>query len=394
MLNQTLSTVIQSLCRIGLGSDNPAFRRQVERLAATLETDGDTENASKIHRILSSIKRQAELQPSKIDVSQAFANTETLTPTTLVPSDKESGTSLAEVKFCDAGSHPFPILRHDIQNAVGALVEEWRNAQKLRDFGVTPVQSCLLYGRPGTGKTLIAHAIAAELGLPLVLARIDGLVSSYLGTTARNIANLFQFANRFRCVLLLDEFDALAKMRDDPHEVGEIKRVVNSILQNLDLRRGKGITIAITNHEQLLDQAVWRRFETRILIPPPEAAARSQIISKYFSPLALQNEDLSIINWLCDGMTGAEIESLANSTKRYLALNDNASLISALRHRSITGTGGDSHANFNKVTEPNEALAKILLKEEKLPLSQRDIAHFLSTNQAQVSRWVKPTSDI
>src|SRR5207247_10685382 len=104
-----------------------------------------------------------------------------------------------------------------------------------------------------TGKTRLARWMAAQLELPILLARMDGLVSSFLGTTARNIGNLFGFANRYRCLLLLDEFDALAKLRDDPQEVGEIKRVVNALLQNLDARSDLGLTIGITNHPKLLD---------------------------------------------------------------------------------------------------------------------------------------------
>ena len=159
---------------------------------------------------------------------------------------------------------------------------EWAKVDALRAMGVEPSRSCLLYGPPGTGKTLTALMLARRLGLPVVNARIDGLVSSFLGTTARNIANLFDFANRYRCVLLLDEFDALAKMKDDPHELGEIKRVVNTLLQNLDARKGIGLTIAITNHEGLLDTAVWRRFENHIRSRPSgpsNAASDDQCVS-------------------------------------------------------------------------------------------------------------------
>src|SRR6188768_626714 len=121
--------------------------------------------------------------------------------------------------------------------------------------------------------------------MPVVLARLDGLISSYLGTTARNIAIMFAFAARYRCVLLLDEFDAIAKVRDDPQEVGEIKRVVNALLQNLDSRREVGFTIGITNHPRLLDSAVWRRFEIQLEIPRPDFAMRLALAKAFMVPV-------------------------------------------------------------------------------------------------------------
>jgi|SRR5208282_2899311 len=117
----------------------------------------------------------------------------------------------------------------------------WRFAIRLISFGIQPSKTCLIYGAPGTGKTRLALWIARKLDLPIVLVKLDGLMSSFLGTTSRNIGNLFGFANRHRCLLLLDEFDAIAKLRDDPQEVGGIKRVVNALLQNLDARKDLGL---------------------------------------------------------------------------------------------------------------------------------------------------------
>lgn len=114
-----------------------------------------------------------------------------------------------------------------------------------------PASSCLIYGLPGTGKTHLGKWIAKQIGLPVVLARLEGLMSSFLGTTAKNIGNLFSFANRYNCVLLLDEFDAIAKLRNDPQEVGEVKRVVNTLLQCLDSRKDQGFTIGINQSTNL-----------------------------------------------------------------------------------------------------------------------------------------------
>src|SRR5262249_18998967 len=155
----------------------------------------------------------------------------------------------------------------------------------------------LIFGAPGVGKTRLARYVARRLRLPCVEARLDGLISSFLGTTARNIGGLFDFANRYRCVLFLDEFDAIAKARDDAQEVGEIKRVVNTLLQCMDRRNGRGFTIAATNHDHLLDAAVWRRFEARIHISLPDAETRSRLLDQFVRPLRLQPTERKLLVW-------------------------------------------------------------------------------------------------
>lgn len=389
MLPKNLKTVLEALCRIGLGAQNPAFRHQVERLVTTLREEGHGTEAAAIQRLLTNAGKTAGLQPSRVEVAQAFAGTEPLGIHTAIPADKETGAPLAEVRFPQDPSTDYPVLEGSVAGVIRGLAEEWRHMPQLAQFGVVPAQTCLIYGLPGTGKTRIAHALSDELRLPLVLARLDGLVSSFLGTTARNIANLFQFANRYRCILLLDEFDAVAKLRDDPHEVGEIKRVVNSILQNIDLRKGRGITLAITNHERLLDPAIWRRFEVRVLVPSPPLTGRIEIARGYFAPLALDAVSEAVIGWATEGMTGADIESVAKAVKRTMALDPAKRIIDGLRYCAVANASGGNYPNFSKLLEPSERLARILSDSTELNLSQRDIAGFLGTNQAQVSRWVR-----
>jgi len=389
VLPNELKPILESLCRVGLGADNPAFRRQVERLAETLRDSGHKTEAASIQRLLTAAKKTATMQPSKVGVAQAFAGTEVMSDHMSIPADKESGVPLAEVRFPASPACAYPILEDGVQSAVLAIAQEWKHGDRLHRFGVMPAQTCLLYGLPGTGKTQTAYAIADELELPVVLARLDGLVSSFLGTTARNIANLFQFANRYRCILLLDEFDAIAKLRDDPHEVGEIKRVVNSILQNLDLRKGRGITLAITNHDQLLDPAVWRRFEARILIPPPSLAARRVVARKFFAPVPFDETAEALVAWATEGMTGADIEMLARGVKRHLALVSDSSLLDALRHCVVTNSSGGSYPHFTTLLQPNLQLARTLSAQVDLHLTQRDLARLFQSSQAQVSRWVR-----
>lgn len=255
-------------------------------------------------------------------------------------------------------------------------------------MGVSPTRSLLIYGPPGSGKTITAHYIAARLGLPLVVARIDGLISSFLGTTARNIANLFDFANRYACVLLLDEFDALAKLRDDPQEIGEIKRVVNTLLQNLDQRRNFGITIAITNHDRLLDPAVWRRFETHLQLGEPDEPARESLIARFLQPLEAPASTLRVFSYCLAGRTGADIERVCTAVKRTLALSgeshDGPGLFHALSSVLARAPQHD-HVAARILAVDQEAFVSLIANDAALSLKQTEIGEATGYGQSRVS---------
>ena len=149
------------------------------------------------------------------------------------------------------------------------LIEEYRHADTLRRHSL-PIRSKLLFcGPPGCGKTITAEIFARELGLPLYVAKLDAIISSFLGETASNLRKLFDEVNRRPCVLFLDEFDALARNRKDDSEHNELRRVVNSLLMMIDRYNGRGFLIAATNLDETLDPAVWRRFDEVILFSPP-----------------------------------------------------------------------------------------------------------------------------
>jgi len=298
-------SVIQSVIRAGLSGDAEAFDKQVVRLRARLEKSGAQKEVATIDRLLKSSTKTKEIKPSRVEVSRTHISGEVLTVDTNAPIDRETGAALCEVYF-PSGKQAVPVYEERVKETIAGLLDEWSSVEALLGVGVEPTRSLLIFGPPGSGKTLTAHYIAERLGLPLVTAKIDGLISSFLGTTARNIANLFDFANRYACLLLLDEFDALAKVRDDPQEVGEIKRVVNSLLQNLDHRREFGVTIAITNHDRLLDPAVWRRFETHVHIGEPGTQARTKLIERFLAPLKPESPIFSIIAYCLEGLSGAD----------------------------------------------------------------------------------------
>jgi len=168
------------------------------------------------------------------------------------------------------------LLPDDAQEAIPELIEEQHRAQLLRASGIEPRNRLMLVGEPGNGKTSVAHAVAEALLYPLFSVRYDGLIGSYLGETAQRLQTIFNFVSRQPCVLFLDEFDAIGKERGDRHETGEMKRVVGSLLLAIDKLPSHVVVIAATNHDELLDRAVWRRFQIQLMLPPPSLSARTE----------------------------------------------------------------------------------------------------------------------
>src|SRR5262249_21348903 len=153
------------------------------------------------------------------------------------------------------------VLSAELTRKLDRIEDEHRSRDMFARQGLAPKTRLLFVGPPGCGKTLCAEILAADLGLPLLYARFDGIVSSYLGETASNLRRLFEYARPRLSVLFFDEFDAIGKRRDDAQEVGELKRVVSSFLQLLDSYPRENVVVAATNHEGLLDEALWRRFD-------------------------------------------------------------------------------------------------------------------------------------
>ena len=156
-----------------------------------------------------------------------------------------------------------------VKQSCNEIVEEQMRADLLRSYGVEPRNKVLLIGPPGNGKTSLAEALATSLMVPLYVVKYENLIGAYLGETASKLAKLFEYVKTRQCVLFFDEFETLGKERGDQHETGEIKRVVSSLLLQIDALPTYVVVVAATNHEALLDHAAWRRFQIKLELQKP-----------------------------------------------------------------------------------------------------------------------------
>jgi hypothetical protein len=301
-----------------LSGDRTKVVTYTEKLAEMLEAEGSTRAAAKLRRSLAEHPLIGHTLSSLSGVSPVPVDSESRLPL----ADQEILEVSASSVFLDPGAH----------QAIDEFLHYTRSANQLLAHGVGIAPSLLLYGPPGCGKTEIARFISAQLRLPLLTARADSLISSFLGSTAKNLRLLFESAMRRPCVLFLDEFDALAKKRDDQNELGELKRVVISLLQNLDALDGKTVIVAATNHEHLLDPAVWRRFSYRLEVRPPTLPTRAKIFSLFLRDFA-PAEGINLLALVSEGLTGADIKGVSEDSVRQaiLAGESTASVESILR---------------------------------------------------------------
>lgn len=212
-------------------------------------------------------------------------------------------------------------LKPAAREAVTELVEEHQRTDLLRNHGLEPRHRVLLEGPPGNGKTTLAEAIAAEVMLPLYVIRYEGIVSSFLGETASRLDQALGYVRSRRCVVLFDEFDAIAKERADAHETGEIKRVVSTLLLQIDRLPTHVIVVGSTNHPELLDRAAWRRFQLRLRLDAP---TRRDVTGFLDDMQRRLHGDLGYASrTLADKLSGAsyaEIEQFAIDVRRRFVL--------------------------------------------------------------------------
>lgn len=256
------SDLLLSVVRAGATGDKSMLRSAVEALMAD-------ERAKSHHSLADRLQRALRSVPV---TSHAFTSAER--------SQNSGRDTILEltprVRFEDL------VLTLPARAEGQQLVEEHARADVLRAHGYEPRHRVLLSGPPGNGKTSYAEAIAESLALPFFIVRYDALVGSFLGETNARLRALFDYVRTRPCVLFFDEFDSIGKERGDTQETGEIKRVVSFLLMQIDQLPSYVVTIAATNHPELLDRAVWRRFQIRLAFPAPQKSEISAFLLNCF----------------------------------------------------------------------------------------------------------------
>lgn len=377
-LMKSADSYLSELFRIVSGAlrlDLPKVRNYTAFLADKLESDGDRAAAQRLRKLL--VETEHQLHPTALSTST-------------VPVDPETRFPLAERVESSSFSPP-PILTEEQQDTLTEFLIVAKSYAQLQSETLDVALTLLAYGPPGCGKSHLAAHVARELGLPLVVVRLDGLISSYLGSTSKNIRSIFEYAASTPCVLFLDEFDAIAKLRDDRQELGELKRVVNSFIQNLDRLGSHTVVIAATNHPQLLDPAVWRRFTYRIELPYPSAPVRERLWHAYLANVGdFGRADIALLTDLSDGFSGADIREVSLRLRR--------NVVTQLREPSLRDAfvtllrlsgGHGEEARFLKAlrdSEP-ETVARHLRHRDSHLYSSAHIAQLLGVSKATAHRW-------
>jgi SpoVK/Ycf46/Vps4 family AAA+-type ATPase len=306
------------------GSED-AFSQALQALADDEETKGNLTLARQLRGAHTARKGRNIAAPYLSPLSEMTFSAQNVGQ---VPKDRDSTLDLVEilepkVRLGDVA------LPEKTKEMLVQIINEQRIAKSLLAKGIVPTNRLLFCGPPGCGKTLTANAIAGEIGIPIAYVKLDALVSSYLGQTGTNIRKIFEFVKSKRIILFLDEFDAIAKKRDDAHELGELKRVVTTLLQNMDAMPVNVFLMAATNHHHLLDSAIWRRFNLSVLFKLPSARQREIIITMFLqNTMDAYKINVKTLTVLTDGMSGAQVCNFLQSLARYCIMQNKTGEIS------------------------------------------------------------------
>lgn len=313
---------VKALVRSHAQGDDTQFYSVAMQVAARASRGGQGKFAQELRDLVDSVRRQAASTLSRpIPVAQ--------------PRGELSGlltVSYPETRMADL------VLEPHLRERLDRVILEQRQRDHLRSQGFQPLRRLLLIGPPGTGKTMTASALAGDLHLPLFLIQLDGLITKFMGETAAKLRLVFDALKETNGVYLFDEVDALAGERARSNDVGEIRRVLNSFLQFLEQDQSDSLLVAATNHPQLLDRAMFRRFDAVIEYPLPTADVIKALVRNRLATVRLGRIAWQSVSKAAEGLSHAEITLAAERAAKDVILNKaetvtTTALVAALRER-------------------------------------------------------------
>ncbi|GHU73004.1 ATPase AAA [Spirochaetia bacterium] len=357
--------LLPKLVKSGLETDKKAFESVILTIIRKIKSEYP-EVASEMTKIMaysshSGISRSIDMSP--------------------LPIDKETRYPLVKVE--NALEVLDPILNEHTRKQLDDFIDERKMIDQFLKEDIIPPNSLLLNGPPGVGKSYIAKWLSYQLNLPLIVLDLATSISSYLGRSGQNIRYIFDYAKSNNSILFLDELDAIAKRRDDNSDLGELKRLVNVLLKELEMLPYTCIIIGATNYPELLDKAIWRRFDRSLTIPMPEENERKLLLLRHLGPMVqfFGDDTIQYLAKNTKDINAADICKLSEHIKRQIVLNKNES------KKIIALT------ELFKITQLMSRDEKIALcsrlKEEFPHLSQRDIEKITLIPLTSISRYLK-----
>jgi SpoVK/Ycf46/Vps4 family AAA+-type ATPase len=304
---------IKGLVRSYIAGDGDQFLTISMQVAAHEARRGNTNLARELRDLVDQAKRQASLRPTRPSVPIARPTGDLAD---LV------GVSYPKTRLSDM------VLPDPTRAALERVLDEYRQNDRLRSHGLAARRKLLLVGPPGSGKTMTASALAGELKLPLLIVRLDAVITKYMGETAAKLRQIFDAMIATKGVYLFDEFDAIGSDRARPNDVGEIRRVLNSFLQFLETDDSDSLIVAATNYRGLLDAALFRRFDDVVRYGEPDPIHVEALLRN-----RLNSFDLSGVRWgdvalRAKGLSYADIARAAGEAAKSVILSDRAAMTS------------------------------------------------------------------
>jgi SpoVK/Ycf46/Vps4 family AAA+-type ATPase len=303
-----------------------------------------------------------------------------------LPVDSKSRLPLVE-------EQPWPsnpiFLNDEASRTFHDFLADVENIDALSAKGLASRLGLMLSGPPGTGKTLLAGHVAARLGRPFYVVRLDSVISSLLGDTAKNIRTVFDFVPSRNAVLFLDEMDAIAKLRDDRHELGELKRVVNTVIQGLDTLDTHAVVVGATNHPHLLDPAIWRRFPYKIELRLPEVEVRADLWKHFLFEDRDGEQHSDILAVISDGLSGADIETIALTARRHALLNARGLDLGSIALATINTRNGKPSLPQKDALDPDQKKQLAITLKNQGNITGADIARLLDVTRQAVYLYLK-----